>query len=110
MRQGEIWLADLNPTKGSEQSGRRPAVIISGDALNDSLPIVILIPISSKMKSYPTCVSLRPNRINNLKEESEAIPFQVRAVTKKRLVTHIGNITSDELQRIIRGLFITLTH
>jgi len=110
MRQGEIWFAELNPTKGSEQSGRRPVVIISGNTLNDALPIVIVVPITSKIKSYPTCVLLRPNRTNGLKKESEAIPFQIRTITKKRLVKRIGRISPDELREIVKGLFITLTH
>ena len=110
MRQGEIWFAELNPTKGSEQSGRRPVVIISGNTLNDALPIVIVVPITSKIKSYPTCVLLRPNRTNGLKKESEAIPFQIRTITKKRLVRRIGRIAPDELREIVKGLFITLTH
>src|SRR3989344_1789009 len=110
MRQGEIWFAELNPTKGSEQSGRRPVVIISGNTLNDALPIVIVVPITSKIKSYPTCVLLRPNRTNGLKKESEAIPFQIRTITKKRLVRRIVRIAPDELREIVKGLFITLTH
>jgi len=110
MRQGEIWFADLDPTKGSEQSGRRPVIVISGNTLNEVLPIVIVVPITSKIKSYPTCVLLRPSRTNGLKKESEAIPFQVRTITKKRLVKRIGRIAPDELREIVKGLFVTLTH
>ncbi|MEK7509108.1 MAG: type II toxin-antitoxin system PemK/MazF family toxin [Patescibacteria group bacterium] len=110
MRQGEIWFANLNPTKGSEQSGRRPVVVISGNTLNETLPIVIVVPITSKVKSYPTCVVLQPNRANGLKKTSEAIPFQVRTITKKRLTKRIGRVTADELREIIKGLFVTITH
>jgi len=110
MRQGEIWFADLNPTKGSEQSGRRPVVIISGNTLNEVLPIVIVVPISSKVKSYPTSVVIKPMRTNGLKKTSEAIPFQVRTVSKKRLTKRIGRIAAEELRGIIRGLFVSLTH
>ncbi|HBB93598.1 MAG TPA: transcription elongation factor GreAB, partial [Bacteroidales bacterium] len=39
MRQGEIWMADLNPVHGSEQQGIRPVVIISGNAMNDNLGV-----------------------------------------------------------------------
>ena len=110
MRQGEIWFANLNPTKGSEQSGRRPVVVISGNTLHETLPIVIVVPITSKVKSYPTCVVLQPNRANGLKKTSEAIPFQVRTITKKRLTKRIGRVTADELREIIKGLFVTITH
>jgi|SRR3989344_3912675 len=110
MRQGEIWFADLNPTKGSEQSGKRPVVIVSGDTLNDTFPIVIVVPITSKIKSYPTCVLLLASEANGLKNDSEAVPFQIRAIAKKRLVKRIGTITEENLREIFKGLFLALTH
>jgi len=110
MRQGEIWFADLNPTKGSEQSGKRPVVIVSGDTLNDALPVVIVVPITSKIKSYPTCVLLLASKKNGLKNDSEAVPFQIRAITKKRLIRQIGHVAENELREILKGLFLALTH
>lgn len=110
MRQGEIWFADLNPTKGSEQSGKRPVVIISGDTFNDALPIVIVVPVTSKIKSYPTCVLLLASKMNGLGKDSEAVPFQVRAIAKKRLAKRVGHITEEELREILQGLFLALTH
>ncbi len=110
MRQGEIWYADLNPTEGSEQAGKRPVVIVSGDTLNDALPIIIIVPLTSKIKSYPTCVFISPNRSNGLKKNAEAIPFQIRTIAKKRLMKRIGQITSSELREVIKGLFVSLTH
>ncbi|MDO8562134.1 MAG: type II toxin-antitoxin system PemK/MazF family toxin [bacterium] len=110
MRQGEIWFADLDPAKGSEQSGRRPVVVISGNTLNDALPIVIVVPVTSKIKSYPACTMLKTGRTSGLKKESEAISFQVRALAKKRLIKRIGRVTGEELREILRGLFVVLTH
>lgn len=110
MRQGELWSANLDPTKGSEQAGQRPVVIVSGDTLNDTLPIVIVVPVTTKIKLYPTCVLLPANKITGLKKDSEAIPFQVRAVAKKRLTKKIGNVSEEELREILKGLFLVLTH
>ena len=110
MRQGEIWFANLDPTKGSEQAGKRPVVIISGNTLNDALPIVIVVPITSKVKSYPTCVTLRGGTASGLKKDSEAITFQIRVLAKKRLTKRIGRIAEGELREILRGLFVALTH
>ena len=67
--QGEIWSANLDPTKGSEQAGQRPVVIISGNTLNEVMPIVIIVPITSKIKSYPTCVRLPADKITGLKKD-----------------------------------------
>lgn len=110
MRRGDIWLASLTPTQGSEQSGTRPVVIVSGDTLNDTLPIVVVVPITSKIKSYPTCVLLRATNENGLEADAEAIPFQIRALATQRLAKKIGRIKETELQDILRGLFVALTH
>jgi len=66
MMQGEIWYADLNPTKGSEQAGFRPLVIISGDLLNEHLNVVITCPLTTRVKNYKGNVVLQPEKINNL--------------------------------------------
>jgi len=110
MRQGDIWLADLNPTEGSEQKGRRPVVVISGNTLNSALPIAIVVSLSSKLKGYPTSVRLRPTRMNGLKTEADALPFQVRTLATTRFKKLIGNVTANELREIIKGLFVVMTH
>jgi mRNA interferase MazF len=53
MKQREIWLADLNPVKGSEQYGVRPVIVISGNAMNDNLGIYIVCPLTRKLKTTP---------------------------------------------------------
>jgi mRNA interferase MazF len=110
MRQGDIWLADLDPTEGSEQAGRRPVVVISGDTMNSALPVAIVVPMSSQLKSYPTSVLLRPNRVNGLKKDAEALPFQVRTLAKVRFIKRIGRVTPEELRNIVKGLFVVLTY
>lgn len=50
--QKEIWMADLNPVIGSEQSGVRPVVIISGETMNKMYSVVIMCPFTSKIKPY----------------------------------------------------------
>lgn len=110
MRQGDIWLADLDPTEGSEQAGRRPVVVISGDTLNSALPIAIVVPVSSKLKGYPTSVRLRPSRTNGLKTEADVLPFQVRTLAVTRFKRLIGSVTTNELRTILKGLFVVLAH
>lgn len=104
MRQGNIYYANLNPTKGREQRGIRPVVIISGNAMNDHLGICIVCPLSTKIKNYMGCLVLKKNKMNNLKHDSEIITFQIRTITKERLTRKIGKITDEELQKIIDGL------
>ncbi|XOV94455.1 MAG: type II toxin-antitoxin system PemK/MazF family toxin [Bacteroidota bacterium] len=104
MKQGEIWELYLDPVKESEQAGRRPGVIISGNVLNQYLPIVIICPLTTKIKNYKGNVVLSPNDKNNLKNKSEILTFHIRSVSKSRLKKKLGSITSSELEKIKSGL------
>ncbi len=104
MKQGEIWYANLNPTQGSEQSGFRPLVIISGNMLNENLKVVITCPLTTKVKGYKGNVVFKPDAINNLSLPSEALIFHIRSVAKEGLVRKIGAISSQELALLKQGL------
>src|SRR3970040_511272 len=104
MKQGEIWSANLNPSRGGEQAGFRPVVIVSGTLLNQHLPVVIAMPLTTKIKKYKGNPILQPTKLNGLKNESEMLVFQIRSFSKDRLVERIGNIEIAELQRYIKTL------
>lgn len=104
MKQCEIWYANLNPVKGSEQQGFRPVVIISGNILNQYLPVVITCPLTTKIKNYKGNVVLEPDEINGLAEKSEIMVFQIRSISKDRLVNKIGRIKEEQLQQLKQGL------
>lgn len=104
MRQREIWLADLNPVKGSEQRGIRPVVIVSGNTMNDNLEICIVCPLSSKIKNYAGCVVLKPDNTNGLDMDSEIITFQIRTISGHRLLRKLGEITKNQLDGVKKGL------
>jgi mRNA interferase MazF len=104
MLQREIWLADLNPTKGSEQKGLRPVVIISGNVLNKYMDIIIACPLTTKIKNYKGNLVLHPNTSNGLSEKSEIITFQIRSISKQRLVKNLGTITNTQLEILKQGL------
>jgi len=104
MKQGEIWNANLNPTKGSEQAGFRPVVIVSGDLLNKHLNVVIVVPLTSRIKNYKGHPVLSPSKINGLKAQSEMLVFHIRSVSKDRLVNRLGIIEPTELAFSIKTL------
>ena len=109
MKQREIWQADLNPAKGSEQAGFRPVVIISGNLLNQYLNVVIVCPLTTKVKNYKGHVVLQPNTENGLSSPSEILNFHVRSISKDRLVKKLGAITQKELELTKKGLNEILT-
>ncbi len=104
MRQCEIWYADLNPVKGSEQAGLQPVVVLSGNLLNQHVPIVIVVPLTTKIKRYKGNPILIPNTTNGLTEESEMLMFHVRSVSKERLVRKIGSVDKQEITLAIKTL------
>jgi mRNA interferase MazF len=97
MRQGEIWISDLNHAIGSEQAGSRPVVILSGNLMNKFLQVVITAPLTSKVKNYQGNPILTPSLKNGLKTESELMIFHIRSISKNRLIEKIGEISKDEL-------------
>ncbi len=110
MKQREIWLADLNPVKGSEQQGIRPVVIVSGNAMNDNLGICIICPLSSKIKNYAGCLALKKDSLNRLSEDSEVITFQIRSISGERLIRRLGEISRPQLERLKKGLMEVMTY
>lgn len=104
MKQGEIWNANLNPVKGSEQAGFRPVVVVSGNLLNTHLNIVIVVPLTTKIKKYKGNPILIPSSTNGLKSESEMLIFHIRSLSKDRLVKKIGNIEAGDLALSVKTL------
>lgn len=104
MRQGEIWRANLNPTKGSEQAGFRPVVIVSGNLMNQYLNVVIVMPLTTKIKNWKGDVVLNPTGTNGLTAKSEVLTMHIRSVAKDRLVEKIGRINDLELEALKTGL------
>lgn len=104
MRQGEIWMSDISPTIGSEQAGRRPVVILSGNLMNRFLQVIITAPLTSKIKNYQGNPILQPNQLNGLKIQSEILVFHIRSVSKDRLIEKIGEIQKSELNQALETL------
>jgi len=104
MKQGDIYLARLEPTEGAEQSGTRPVVIISGNTMNRYFELVIVCPLSSRIKNYAGCVQLKKNMLNGLEVDSEIITFQIRTIAKARLTKRLGKISGDEFTELLNGL------
>jgi mRNA interferase MazF len=107
---GEIWEVDLNPTVGREQAGRRPALIVSDNALNSSpRGLVIVIPVTGTARGLPTHVPVGPPE-GGLTKPSVIMTEQVRSVSKDRFGRRYGVVTQatmgqiDQILRIVLGL------
>jgi len=104
MKQGDIWMSDLSPAQGSEQAGRRPVVILSGNLMNRFLQVVITAPLTSKIKNYQGNPILKPTHGNGLTMASELMVFHIRSISKDRLIEKIGEVEQEELKMALATL------
>ena len=110
MRRGDVYDTRLYPVEGSEQAGIRPAVIVSRDAINTNLGIVVVVPCTT----YRATTRLHPGRVlistpdGGLSVNSVALCEQVRTVSKGRLLRYRGTLSQRSLASIDRGLRIAL--
>lgn len=101
-----IFWANLNPAEGSEQAGVRPILVISTEVVNQALPIVTIMSITSikpGRRVYPTEVYLKSDD-SGLPKDSIAMAHQIRAISKTRLGEKCGSIESDEIREKINSI------
>lgn len=105
IKQGEIYLTDLNGYIGSEQSGVRPVVIVQNDIGNAHSPTTVIVPLTSKHKpSLPTHTLLTPSDCG-VRENSTALCEQMRVIDKSRLKKWLGKVeNAKKLQEINKSL------
>jgi len=97
MKRGEIWFADLSPTRGSEIAKRRPVLIISNDANNRASSTITILPITSNVtKVYPFEVFLASAECG-LPKNSKIQAQQIRTIAKERITgSLIGELDKDK--------------
>lgn len=111
MKQGEIWLINLDPTIGAEIKKTRPAIIVNDNSLG-KLPLKIIVPLTDwkgKYKIAPWMVYIKPNTLNNLSKESAADCFQIRSLSDERFIKKLGRISTSNLEKIKDALSKVLT-
>lgn len=107
---GDVLMARLDPSEGSEQGGTRPVVVVSRDALNKFSPVVVIASITdaaNKKKLYPSHVKV-PSGMGGLSMDSIVICEQIRAISKTRLQKQIGKFDKATMTSVEAALKITL--
>lgn len=100
---GEIRWADLDPTRGHEQSGLRPVLILSHDIFNDRSGTVIAVAITSQPQKagFPLTLQLKSK---GFPKQSWVKISQIRTLSLERIGRLIGNASAEELAQVIEGL------
>jgi mRNA interferase MazF len=112
MIRGDIYQADLDPTKESEQAGQRPVVIVSRNGINRSSPVIVVVPVtkfSPKKKIYPSHHLVTATDSNGLDLDSIVKCEQIRAIAKSRLSFKRGSLNEEDLAKIDAALKIVLS-
>ena len=106
-KRGEVWLVNWNPARGSEQAGRRPALVIQNDIGNEMAPTTIVAAISSSVKFFPMNVKIDPLE-GGLDLPSIIKTSQILTVAKERLEKRLGQISTKNMEDVNRAIKLSL--
>ncbi len=108
VKRGEIWLADLDPVRGSEQAGRRPVLIFQNDIVNAFTITVLAIPLTTNLRraALPSCVRVAKGE-GGLASESVLLCHQLRVLDKTRLSQRLGTVGPATLLAVEQCVLFT---
>jgi mRNA interferase MazF len=109
IKRGDIWLADLNPIRGSEQAGTRPVLVFQNDVINALTTTVVAIPLTTNLRraALPSCVQVAKGE-GGLASDSVVLCHQLRVLDKSRLLRQIGTITPQTIAAVENCVLFTL--
>lgn len=105
----DVWIADLNPRKGTEPGKIRPVVIIQTNLLNNIHPSTLICPVTTNIE--PRAELLRVNLSKNeagLKQRSAILVDQIRAIDNRRLKKRVGSINEDSRKKLVENIKVLL--
>ena len=107
-RRGEIWLADLRPTRGREQTGRRAVLVVSVDRFNAGpADLVVVLPLTTTQRDIPLHVKIDKGD-GGVRNESVILSEAIRSISKDRLVARWGMLSRAALDEVEDRLRILL--
>jgi mRNA interferase MazF len=96
IKQFDIWIADLEPQRGTETGKVRPVLIVQTNLLNNEHPSTLVCPITTNVESESDILRVHIKKgTANLKVESDIMIDQIRAIDNRRLLNKIGELTKD---------------
>jgi mRNA interferase MazF len=107
IKQFDIWLADLNPSRGTEPGKTRPVVIMQTDLLNDEHPSTIICPITTNVKSNVEILRVHLTK-KQLEKQSDILVDQIRAIDNRRLIKKIAQLTKEQKDKLKINMRIVL--
>ena len=106
-KQFDIWLADLNPTIGTELGKTRPVVIMQTNLLNETHTSTIICPVTTNVLNNTQILRIHLNK-GQLDKESDVLVDQIRAIDNKRFIKKIGTLTTTQITKLKSNIKIIL--
>jgi mRNA interferase MazF len=104
IQRGDVFLVNLDPVVGSEIGKTRPAVVLQNELANQTSPTVTVAPISSNTRRvFPFQVPLAAGE-GGLERDSKVLCEQIRTLSRRRLLQHLGSLPADRLEEIRTAL------
>jgi mRNA interferase MazF len=110
MNTREIYLIDLNPTKGAETRKSRPCIIVSNNDIG-VLPLKVVVPLIGHKESHNNkswLVPITPNIQNGLSKPSTADALYIRSVSDTRIIKKVGEIDKESYQKLVDAMRVVL--
>ncbi len=105
IEKGCIYLADLNPRLGTEPGKVRPVVVVQTDLLNNIHPSTVVCPITTNVVAGVEILRVHiTGKISGLKEDSDILVDQVRAIDNRRFIRHLGRLTDAQAEQLWANL------
>jgi len=110
IKQFQIWIADLNPQKGTESGKTRPVLIVQTNLLNKiPHPSTIICPITTNVKKEAEILRIHLKKgMSNLHQDCDVMLDQIRAIDNKRLINKVGNLPKNLIERIKENIKIII--
>lgn len=106
-RRGDIYMANLNPFRGSEQGGTRPVLVLQNDTGNFHSPTLIVTPLTTQeKKNLPT--HYRLGHTKGLNEPSVVLLEQIKTIDKCRISRYLGKLTEEQMLAVEQAVQISL--
>ena len=99
VRRFSVWRVNLNPSQGSEQAGSRPVLVVSPDPMNDKLKTVIIAPMTTRLRGWPTRVL-----VNHDSKMGEVALDQLRTIDQSRLGRSMGDLSAAYHEPVLSTL------
>lgn len=93
---GEVYLINLDPTKGSEVQKTRPCVIVSPDEMNKYIRTIIIAPMTTKIRKYKSRVEIEFQG-----KKGQVMLDQIRTIDKQRLIEKLGDLSSKDIKKVL---------